>query len=200
MRRRISTLAALLLALGAGGCDYYYNDVPSPDDLMHVVPWFDAMIKSPAVHPYETARVPRNTVPGTVPITGGEADWFAEWSVGNTTTADKLVNPLAGVAASAKGDTLYQTFCAVCHGHTGNADSPVSRQVAALPLTTERAAAWSDGYIYSIIRYGRGVMPRYAAQVRGRNRWEIVNYVRKLQADARAEAAAAAAAPAGGSN
>lgn len=198
MRRSLRTVAALLLTLGATGCDYYYNDVPSPDDLMHVVPWFDAMIKSPAVHPYETAAVPRNTVPGTVPITGGEADWSAEWGVGNTTTADKLVNPLAGQPASARGDTLYHTFCAVCHGDTGNADSPVSAKVAALPLTTPRAIAWSDGYIYSIIRYGRGVMPRYAAQVRGINRWEIVNYVRKLQADA--TAAAAAPAPAGGVN
>jgi mono/diheme cytochrome c family protein len=198
MRRSLKTVAALLLTLGATGCDYYYNGVPSPDDLMHVVPWFDAMIKSPAVHPYETAAVPRNTVPGTVPITGGEADWSAEWGVGNTTTADKLVNPLAGQPASARGDTLYHTFCAVCHGDTGNADSPVSAKVAALPLTTPRAIAWSDGYLYSIIRYGRGVMPRYAAQVRGINRWEIVNYVRKLQADA--TAAAAAPAPAGGVN
>ncbi len=198
MRRRLTSLTALLLALGTTGCDYYYNDVPSPDDLMHVVPWFDAMIKSPAVHPYQTAAVPRNTVPGTVPITGGEADWSAEWGVGNTTTADKLVNPLAGQPASARGDTLYHTFCAVCHGDTGNADSPVSAKVAALPLTTPRAIAWSDGYIYSIIRYGRGVMPRYAAQVRGVNRWEIVNYVRKLQADATAPAAGAP--PAGGVN
>ena len=198
MRRRLTSLAALFLALGTAGCDYYYNDVPSPDDLMHVVPWFDAMIKSPAVHPYETAAVPRNTVPGTVPITGGEADWSAEWGVGNTTTADKLVNPLAGQPASARGDTLYHTFCSVCHGDTGNADSPVSARVAALPLTTPRAIAWSDGYLYSIIRYGRGVMPRYAAQVRGVNRWEIVNYVRKLQADATAPAAVPA--PAGGVN
>ena len=198
MRRSLKTAVALFLALGASGCDYYYNDVPSPDDLMHVVPWFDAMIKSPAVHPYETAAVPRNTVPGTVPITGGEGDWSAEWGVGNTTTADKLVNPLAGQPASARGDTLYHTVCAVCHGDTGNADSPVSAKVAALPLTTPRAIAWSDGYIYSIIRYGRGVMPRYGPQVRGINRWEIVNYVRKLQADA--TAATAAPAPAGGVN
>jgi hypothetical protein len=35
--------------------------------------------------------------------------------------------------------------------------------------------------------------------VRGRNRWEIVNYVRKLQADAKAQAAAQAA-QAGGAN
>ena len=135
MRRRLATLGALLLALGTGGCDYYYNDVPSPDDLMHVVPWFDAMITSPAVHPYASATVPRNTPAGTVPITGGEAAWSAEWSVGNSTTADKLVNPLAGQPASALGHTLYNTYCAVCHGIAGYADGPVGPRVATLPRT-----------------------------------------------------------------
>jgi mono/diheme cytochrome c family protein len=195
MRRKVARVLVLGLVSLLTGCDYYYNDVPSPDDAMHLVPWFDAMITSPAVHPYQRADIPRNTVPGTVPITGGEADWFAEWGVGNTATADRLVNPLAGQPASARGDTLYHTFCAVCHGPTGNADGPVGPRVAALPLTTPRAMAWSDGYLYSIIRYGRGVMPRYGDRIRGRVRWEVVNYVRQLQAAARA-----APAPAGGTN
>lgn len=196
MRRRLATVAALALALTTSGCDTYYNDVPSPDDLMHLVPWFDAMIKSPAVHPYASAAIPRNTPAGTVPITGGEADWSAEWSVGNTTTADKLVNPLAGQPAPAKGDSLYHTFCAVCHGKAGYADGPVGPRVAALPLITDRAIAWSDGYIYSIIRYGRGVMPRYGDKIRPAERWQVVNYVRQLQAEAKAQQAASA----GGTN
>jgi mono/diheme cytochrome c family protein len=183
------------LALLLTGCDLYYNDIPSPDDALHLVPWFDAMIRQPAVHPYQRSDIPRNAVPGTVPITGGEADWLAEWGVGNTTTADRLVNPLAGQPASAKGDTLYQTFCAVCHGSAGHGDGPVGPRVAALPLTTPRAMAWSDGYLYSIIRYGRGVMPRYGDRVRGQDRWHVVNYVRQLQA-----AASAQSAPAGGTD
>ena len=38
-----------------------------------------------------------------------------------------------------------------------------------------------------MIRYGRGVMPRYGDKVyRHEDRWAIVNYVRKLQHDASA--------------
>jgi mono/diheme cytochrome c family protein len=191
MPRKLLRRAALSALLLLAGCDYYYNTIPSPDDLLHLVPWFDAMITSPAVHPYERADIPRNTVPGTVPIGGSEGDWISEWSVGNTATADRLVNPLAGQPATARGDTLYHTFCAVCHGNTGHADGPVGPRVAALPLITPRAMAWSDGYLYSIIRYGRGVMPRYGDKIRGAARWEVVNYVRQLQAAARAETAAA---------
>jgi mono/diheme cytochrome c family protein len=91
----------------------------------------------------------------------------------------------------AAGDTLYQNFCSVCHGPTGNADGTVSRQIGAPSLLTARARSYSDGYIYSIIRYGRGVMPRYGDKVYAPvDRWAIVNHVRKLQAQSPAAAAA----------
>ena len=80
-----------LLALGTTGCEYWYNKVPSPDDLMHAIPWFDHMIHQRSIHPYARADIPRNTVPGTVPISGSEGDWEAEFKAGNTTTADALV-------------------------------------------------------------------------------------------------------------
>jgi mono/diheme cytochrome c family protein len=200
MRRREPWIA--LLALWCGACDFYYNRVPSPDDLWHVIPWFDHMIRSRYVHPYQTAAVPRYTPPGTVPISGGEADWSGEWTTGKTTTADGLKNPFAQGAPAesapsppgpavaviprtvdAAGDTLFGTYCAVCHGIAGDAKGPVSPRIGAPSLLTARARAYSDGYIYSIIRYGRGVMPRYGDKVYlPADRWAIVNHVRKLQA------------------
>jgi hypothetical protein len=54
--------------------------------------------------------------------------------------------------------------------------------VGALSLLTDKAKGFSDGYIYSIIRYGRGVMPQYGDKiVRPHDRWAAVNYVRQLQ-------------------
>jgi mono/diheme cytochrome c family protein len=191
-----AVLAALLLLCGA--CDFYYYRLPSPDDLWRVIPWFDHMIHARYVRPYETQRVPRYTPEGTVPVSGGEPDWSAEWISGKPTTANALKNPFASGAAGASqpgpsvpviprdadaaGDTLYQNFCSVCHGPTGNADGTVSRQIGAPSLLTARARAYSDGYIYSIIRYGRGVMPRDGDKVYAPvERWAIVNHVRKLQ-------------------
>jgi mono/diheme cytochrome c family protein len=61
----------------------------------------------------------------------------------------------------------------------------VGPKVGAPSLLTDKARAYSDGYLYSMIRYGRGVMPRYGDKVyRHEDRWAIVNYVRKLQRDA----------------
>lgn len=194
MRRpeRRATLV-LLLTLGVGGCQFYYDKVPSPDDLMHIVPWFDAMIGSPSVHPYESADVPRYTVPGTVPVTGGEADYEANWRAARTAEADALVNP-TDRSVTAIGDTMYQTYCATCHGTQGAGDGLVGRRMGAPSLLTERARAFSDGYLYSIIRYGRGVMPRYGDKIFNPTlRWEVVNYLRMLQAQGTAAPAAAPA-------
>ncbi len=206
VRSRWSLPAAVAaLALLVGGCDWYYTDVPSPDDLMHVIPWFDHMIYSRAVHPYSRADIPRNTVDGTVPVTGGEKDWSLEWAAAKTTTADALQNPtvngvsgpevMTGAAVprlpgtlDAKGDTLFQTYCALCHGEAGAGNGLVGRKIGAPSLLTARARAYTDGYVYSIVRYGRGLMPRYGDKVyEPIDRWAIVNRVRKLQAAAPAE-------------
>lgn len=203
MRRSMRALLVAALSLGSAGCEAWYNRVPSPDHLWYIVPWFDHMIQQRSVHPYESGAVPRNTVPGTVPITGGEANWEAEFKAGNSATADRLVNPYAGGATpadslrraggpdvpelpatlAARGDSAFGTYCAVCHGETGNGQSPITPRFPAPSLLTPQAQGRSDGYIYSMIRYGRGLMPRYGDKVyRPEDRWAIVNHVRQLQA------------------
>lgn len=181
--RRLPGLALVLLL---GGCNWYYDTLPSPDDLMKLVPWFDHMVTSPAVHPYERGDVPRHAVPGTVPIDDAEPDWGAEWNSGaNPATADRVVNPTEPGATLAVGDTLYHVFCTVCHGARGAGDGPVGLRMAAPSLLSERARALADGNIYSIVRYGRGLMPRYGDKiVHPERRWAVVNYVRHLQAQA----------------
>jgi len=200
---------ALLLLLSSA-CDFYYYRVPSPDELWHIIPWFDHMIHARYIRPYETQQVPRYSPEGSVPVSGGEPDWSAEWTTGKTTTANGLKNPLStprppGPSVpviprnmDAAGDTLYQNFCSVCHGPTGNADGTVSRQMGAPSLLTPRARAYSDGYIYSIIRYGRGVMPRYGDKlVVPAERWAVVSHVRKLQSRSPAGAGDATPIPPG---
>jgi mono/diheme cytochrome c family protein len=194
---RVRKLAVAVLALAGAGCDTYYYKVPSPDDLLRAIPWFDHMVHAKYINPYSRGDVPRQTVEGTVPVGGDEADWAAEWAGGKTTTADALKNPTvtgdsvagSGVDAAripagvvARGDTLYHTFCSTCHGETGKGDGLVGRKLGAPPIISDRAKAFSDGYVYSIVRYGRGLMPRYGDKVwEPRDRWAIVNHVRQLQ-------------------
>jgi mono/diheme cytochrome c family protein len=178
---------AYLAVLFLGGCNWYYDKLPSPDDLMKLVPWFDHMVRSPAIHPYEKTIAPRGTPPGAVPVSGSEGDW-GTGDPGrlvyafDTVAAARVTNPLGRGGALALGDTVYTNFCAVCHGAAGDGKSTVGPRMGAPSLLTDRARGYSDGYLYSIIRYGRGVMPQYGDKIfRPHDRWAAVNYVRRLQ-------------------
>ena len=181
--RRLAYASLVLLA----GCNWYYDKLPSPDDLVKLVPWFDHMIKSPAVHPYETALVPRNTPRGTVPVSGGEADWGTgdvsklQYNF-DTLVAARLTRPADGGNDLAAGEAVYETFGAVCHGPAGDGKGTVGPRMGAPSLLTDKAKGYGDGYLYSIIRYGRGVMPQYGDKIfRPHDRWAVVSYVRRLQ-------------------
>jgi len=191
MARRLLPLLTVLLL---GGCDAYY-DGWSPDDLVKAIPWFDHMITSRAVHPYARSDIPRTTVPGTVPITGSEGDWgssdrFQLQYAFDSSAAKRMMNPTNPEETLVRGDTLYHTFCAVCHGGAGAGDGAVGLRMGGAPsLLTDKARAYADGYLYGMIRYGRGLMPQYGDKVyRPLDRWAIVNYVRKLQREAAAAA------------
>ncbi len=211
MSRKLRLVAVLAAALSTGACDYWYNEVPSPDDLMHAIPWFDHMIYSKMVNPYSRVDVPRYTPTTAVPANGGEP----HFGIGNpfnlqygfdTTYANRLKNPtVAGSDAKpgrsavekavipasleARGDTLFNTYCSMCHGHNGGANGTVSAKIGAPSLLTARARGYTDGYLYGMIRYGRGVMGQYGDKITDpMDRWAVVNHVRKLQAAAPAEA------------
>lgn len=189
-------LLAALLA-GTGSCNWYYNEVPSPDALMHAIPWFDHMIASKAVHPYMSDSVPRVTPAGTVPLGDTEGDWNAANMTGamalygfDVDRANALVRPTntdsAGTAGSSvpavvrSGEELFTTYCMVCHGPAGSGQGTV--RMGAPPLNTAVVAGRSDGYIYSVIRYGRNLMPPYGDKiVRRDERWRVVDYVRSMQ-------------------
>jgi mono/diheme cytochrome c family protein len=85
----------------------------------------------------------------------------------------------------ARGELMYDRYCAVCHGVTGvSAEAPIVEKhglMLAYDLATGPAIDFPDGYIYGMIRVGRGQMPGYGDRVTHFDRWHIVNYVRTLQ-------------------
>lgn len=83
------------------------------------------------------------------------------------------------------GQKYYETNCAVCHGHQGKGDGPVSKKYP-LPipaLVADKAKAFTDGHIYHVITMGQGTMGPYASHIPQAYRWQVVSYIRKLQKD-----------------
>lgn len=90
------------------------------------------------------------------------------------------VNPVTGQAdAVAAGGRLYQDNCSKCHGADGmgHASRPAVRSA--------RVAAASDGELFWLLKNGepfRG-MPAWARLPEG-ERWQIIAYLRSIQAPA----------------
>lgn len=106
-------------------------------------------------------------------------------------------NPVPADAESlARGEVLYDRYCAICHGTNGlGAEANLVEVWPVLPaynLALDPVAGYSDSYIYAMIRVGRALMPAYGHQITHFDRWNIVNYVRKLQGDQGAGASASA--------
>ena len=107
-------------------------------------------------------------------------------------------NPIPRSAESeARGAAMYELYCLVCHGAEGMGGNtgPVTQTGVYPPIVPPVAAGnatgLADGYIYAIIRHGRGLMPSYAVQVPHDDRWHVVNYIRRLQEGGGPVAAAA---------
>ncbi|MDQ8154378.1 MAG: cytochrome c [Gemmatimonadota bacterium] len=93
-----------------------------------------------------------------------------------------LANPVAADSASLKrGRVYYQINCAVCHGHAGKGDGTATKLgMVPMPLVSDRAKNFTDGYIWGMIRNGRGLMPSYN-RIEEMDRWDVVNYIRAVQ-------------------
>jgi mono/diheme cytochrome c family protein len=156
------------------------------------VDWFPQMKKQRTLQAFESidledpyalvpAEQPDRFAPpeGSVPVNAGPARVAAD----READADGIVNPVpaSDLRSLSNGKVQYETFCATCHGATGMANGPVSKVYPGVLPLVGIARARSDGHIFTTIRQGRRRMPSYS-RIPERDRWDIVNYVRYLDA------------------
>ena len=127
---------------------------------------------------FKTQEYPRRINPvGSVPMYGARinyADIDGSTLEPPVTLDDKT---------AALGKKLFMIYCAVCHGKTGKAESPVAEKMDMQPfdLTEVDTVALTDGEILVKILASDGIMPNYRNELSDSEAWEIVAYVRMLQ-------------------
>ncbi len=167
------------------------------EDQVAKVPFFAFMREAPFFDPYEA---PRPAPPNTVPFESPAGEVLPPLEASETALVGFAAgpfgqNPFAGEDLSALGQQMYDRHCMVCHGTQGRGDGPIVQTDPAQQkypplapdLTLPATVARADGYLYGLVRVGRGLMPGYGARTTHRERWAIVTYVRQLQAAAGAQ-------------
>ena len=198
---RFSRLLVLVLALTAlGAC--------TPLDNAMVAVFGRSMRDQRSFDPYENTRpAPENSVAfaaGNYPSADGVVNlgqpegvaipYFTQLDLGTPGVGNEVIqglvnptNPNDPVSLE-RGEELYNRFCIVCHGGDGvGANASIAQFHPVLPaynLSGDVVAAYSDQYLYAMIRVGRGLMPEYGSRIAHFDRWHVVNYVRQLQAQA----------------
>jgi mono/diheme cytochrome c family protein len=133
--------------------------------------------------------------PGTIAqevplvVAGQEVYSFADHPVntGRVTGATNFVelNPLPITEKLlTRGQRQFNIYCAPCHGQAGDGNG-ITKKIGAMAIVAnlhdQRIVELTDGEMFHIASYGKGVMQGYAAQMSVEDRWAVVGYLRALQ-------------------
>ena len=102
--------------------------------------------------------------------------------------ARQVKNPIpVNPESLAAGSQLFHENCAPCHGETGKGDGDTGKIIKKKPANFTDAKLMSeetDGSLFWKMSEGRGPMPSWKDELSDKERWQLVNYIRKLTKDA----------------
>jgi mono/diheme cytochrome c family protein len=89
---------------------------------------------------------------------------------------------VADDSSLARGERTFHTLCQPCHGPAMRGDGLVAPKFMPPPdLLGATTRGRSDGYIYSYIRYGGAIMPKYGQALSPHATWDVIHYLRQQQ-------------------
>jgi mono/diheme cytochrome c family protein len=103
-----------------------------------------------------------------------------EWRAPEAACA--VPNPIKPSAESiGRGQTTYEKSCAKCHGAEGRGDGKMVKALKAKPADlTLLLPQQTDGEIFWKISEGKSPMPAFKKDLKPEQRWDVVNYLRKI--------------------
>jgi|SRR5215470_19053123 len=159
-------------------------------------PRYNALAPNPnftngaTLQPPEPGTISRELMPLHYEATVGDA----------IRSGEELRSPLSrdNLRARERGAFVFANFCAICHGAGGAGNGPVAQRGYPPPpsLSAGHAEKMKDGQLFHILTYGQNNMPSYASQLSRDDRWNVILYVRAMQAAAAPASPASAPPPA----
>jgi mono/diheme cytochrome c family protein len=126
----------------------------------------------------------------SIPINGNVPYYYKDTEEERTrASAEIKSNPFPITKARIEnGKEMYTTFCATCHGDKADGAGYLVRDdggkypAAPANLVKDEFVAASEGRFYHALIYGKNVMGGYADKMSFEERWNVIHYIRSLQA------------------
>jgi mono/diheme cytochrome c family protein len=183
---RYFLLACLLLGLvivSIAGCRGSLSRRPP----VELIPDMD---RQPKLRPQSVNRFfdnglsSRLPVPGTIARGAPYQDLPINTGREPGTTNFVELNPVAVTdALLARGQERYTIHCAICHGAAGDGKGITSKYqlVGTANFHDKRLVIMPDGEIFNTITHGKNLMGAYGPNIKPKDRWAIIAYLRALQ-------------------
>lgn len=96
----------------------------------------------------------------------------------------ELKSPLETNEANLEnGKKMYDIYCISCHGKKGDGNGVLSQREKFEGIPNYKDRDLTEGNIYHVIMYGKGLMGSHASQLTDKERWQVVQYVEQLRND-----------------
>ena len=127
-----------------------------------------------------------------IPMNGSVPYYYADTEEERTRAmAEIQANPFPITAEGLeRGKELYDVFCGICHGAKADGNGWLVDEANANAVYPAAPANFllddhinsSNGRYYHAIMYGKNVMGSYSDKISYEERWQVIHYIRSLQA------------------
>ncbi|HMP29459.1 MAG TPA: cytochrome c, partial [Saprospiraceae bacterium] len=129
----------------------------------------------------------------SIPVNGSVPYYYKDTEDDRLKAMAEIVNnpyPITTVGL-AKGKELYEVFCGICHGEKGDGAGYLVREdggkypVQPANFMLDEHVEATNGRYYHAIYHGRNLMGNYKDKLSYEERWQVIHYIRSLQAQSK---------------
>jgi mono/diheme cytochrome c family protein len=160
------------------------------DNLKPNYQYMPNMYEPVSYNTYSESSAFKNGKEGQLPAEGSLNRGFEVYEYENSTAGYDLAkanlkSPLDSLSTEdmEKAKGLFEIYCAICHGNSGNGQGKLVTQGKFLGIPNYKDRPITIGSVFHVQVYGLNAMGSYANQLNAHERWLVSAYVMKLKSE-----------------
>jgi mono/diheme cytochrome c family protein len=160
------------------------------DNLKPNYQYMPNMYEPVSYNTYSESSAFKNGKEGQLPAEGSLNRGFEVYEYENSTAGYDLAkanlkSPLDTLSTGDmdKAKELFEIYCAICHGNSGNGQGKLVTQGKLLGIPNYKDRVITTGSVFHVQTYGLNSMGAYSNQLNAHERWLVATYVMKLKSE-----------------